>query len=56
MAAVLSFFTVLLAAHGPAKQVAKILPIEAVRGEQYSISMKKGEEPSFPDKGLRIPW
>ena len=37
MAAVLSFATVLLAAHGPAKQVAKILPIEAVRGEQYNI-------------------
>lgn len=43
MAAVLSFVTVLLAAHGPAKQVAKILPIEAVRGEQYSISMKKAK-------------
>ena len=39
MAAVLSFVTVLLAAHGPAKQVAKILPIEAVRGEQYSVSV-----------------
>lgn len=39
MSAVLSFITVLLAAYGPAKQVAKILPIEAVRGEQqYSIS------------------
>ena len=39
MAAVLSFVTVLLAAHGPAKQMSKILPIEAVRGEQYSIAM-----------------
>jgi len=39
MAAALSFVTVLLAAHGPAKQVAKILPIEAVRGEQYTISV-----------------
>ncbi len=39
MAAALSFATVLLAAHGPAKQVAKILPIEAVRGEQYTISV-----------------
>ena len=43
MAAVLSFVTVLLAAHGPAKQVAKIPPIEAVRGEQYSISVKKAK-------------
>ena len=39
MAAALSFVTVLLAAHGPAKQMSKILPIEAVRGEQYSIAM-----------------
>ncbi len=39
MAAVLSFVTVLLAAHGPAKQMSKVLPIEAVRGEQYSIAM-----------------
>ena len=39
MAAVLSFVTVLLAAHGPAKQMSKILPIEAVRREQYSIAM-----------------
>ena len=31
MAAVLSFVTVLLAAHGPAKQMSKVLPIEAVR-------------------------
>ncbi len=37
MAAVLSFVTVLLAAHGPAKQMSGILPIDAVRGEQYSI-------------------
>lgn len=43
MAAVLSFVTVLLAAHGPAKQMSKILPIEAVRGEQYSISVKKAK-------------
>ena len=43
MAAALSFVTVLLAAHGPAKQVAKILPIEAVRGEQYNIAMKKAK-------------
>ena len=43
MAAVLSFVAVLLAAHGPAKQVAKILPIEAVRGEQYSIAIKKAK-------------
>ena len=41
MAAALSFVTVLLAAHGPAKQMSKILPIEAVRGEQYSIAVKK---------------
>lgn len=47
IAAVLSFVTVLLAAHGPAKQVAKILPIEAVRGEQYSISMKKAKNHLF---------
>ncbi len=47
MAAVLSFVTVLLAAHGPAKQVAKILPIEAVRGEQYTISMKKAKNHPF---------
>ncbi|MDE6212952.1 MAG: ABC transporter permease [Lachnospiraceae bacterium] len=47
MAAVLSFVTVLLAAHGPAKQVAKILPIEAVRGEQYNISMKKAKNHPF---------
>ncbi len=39
MAAVLSFGTVLLAAHGPAKQMSKVLPIEAVRGEQYGIAM-----------------
>lgn len=39
MAAALSFVTVLLAAHGPAKQMSKILPIEAVRGEHYSIAM-----------------
>ena len=39
MAAVLSFVTVLIAAHGPAKQMSKVLPIEAVRGEQYGISM-----------------
>ncbi|MCM1154952.1 MAG: ABC transporter permease [Roseburia sp.] len=39
MAAALSFITVLLAAHGPAKQAAKILPIEAVRGEQHNVSM-----------------
>ena len=43
MAAVLSFVTVLLAAHGPAKQMSKVLPIEAVRGEQYSISVKKAK-------------
>ena len=43
MAAVLSFVTVLLAAHGPAKQMSKVLPIEAVRGEQYSISIKKAK-------------
>lgn len=47
MAAVLSFVTVLLAAHGPAKQVAKILSIEAVRGEQYNISMKKAKNHPF---------
>lgn len=41
MAAALSFVTVLLAAYGPAKQVVKILPIEAVRGEQYSISVRQ---------------
>ena len=39
MAAVLSFAMVLLAAHGPAKQMSKVLPIEAVRGEQYGIAM-----------------
>ena len=39
MAAVLSFVTVLLAAHGPARQMSRILPIEAVRGEQYSVSV-----------------
>ncbi len=39
MTAVLSFVTVLLAAQGPAKQMSKILPIQAVRGEQYSISV-----------------
>ena len=39
MAAVLSFVMVLLAAHGPAKQMSKVLPIEAVRGEQYGIAM-----------------
>ena len=43
MAAVLSFVMVLLAAHGPAKQMSKVLPIEAVRGEQYSISIKKAK-------------
>ena len=43
MAAVLSFVMVLLAAHGPAKQMSKVLPIEAVRGEQYSISVKKAK-------------
>ena len=43
MAAVLSFAMVLLAAHGPAKQMSKVLPIEAVRGEQYSISVKKAK-------------
>lgn len=43
MAAVLSFVTVLLAAHGPAKQMSEILPIDAVRGEQYNISMKKSK-------------
>lgn len=43
MAAVLSFVTVLLAARGPAKQMSKVLPIEAVRGEQYSISVKKAK-------------
>lgn len=43
MAAVLSFVTVLLAAHGSAKQMSKVLPIEAVRGEQYSISVKKAK-------------
>ena len=43
MAAVLSFVTVLLAAHGPAKRMSKVLPIEAVRGEQYSISVKKAK-------------
>ncbi len=49
MAAVLSFVTVLLAAHGPAKQVAKILPIEAVRGEQYTISVcRRGDTPKKP--------
>ncbi len=49
MAAVLSFVTVLLAAHGPAKQVAKILPIEAVRGEQYAISAcRRGGTPKKP--------
>lgn len=47
MAAALSFATVLLAAHGPAKQVAKILPIEAVRVEQYTISMKKAKNHPF---------
>ncbi len=47
MAAVLSFVMVLLAAHGPAKQVAKILPIEAVRGEQYNVSMKKAKSHPF---------
>jgi len=39
MAAVLSFVTVLLAAHGPAKQMSGILPIDAVRGEQYNMSL-----------------
>ena len=39
IAAVLSFVMVLLAAHGPAKQMSKVLPIEAVRGEQYGIAM-----------------
>lgn len=39
MAAVLSFVTVLLAAHGPTKRMSKVLPIEAVRGEQYSTAM-----------------
>ena len=39
MAAAFSFVMVLAAAHGPAKQMSKILPIEAVRGEQYSIAM-----------------
>ena len=43
MAAVLSFVTVLFAAHGPARQMSKVLPIEAVRGEQYSISVKKAK-------------
>ena len=43
MAAVLSFAMVLLAARGPAKQMSKVLPIEAVRGEQYSISVKKAK-------------
>jgi len=43
MAAVLSFITVLFAAHGPAKQMSGILPIDAVRGEQYNISMKKSK-------------
>ena len=59
MAAVLSFVTVLIAAHGPAKQVAKILPIEAVRGEQYSISVcrrsgtpKKAKNHPFLTRGF----
>lgn len=52
MAAVLSFVTVLLAAHGPAKQVAKILPVEAVRGEQYNISMKKAKNHPFLTRGF----
>ncbi len=46
MAAVLSFVTfvtVLLAAHRPAKQMSKVLPIEVVRGEQDSISVKKAK-------------
>ena len=43
IAAVFSFVMVLLAAHGPAKQMSKVLPIEAVRGEQYSISVKKAK-------------
>lgn len=47
MAAALSFVTVLLAAHGPAKQVAKILPIEAVRGEQHNVCMKKAKSHPF---------
>lgn len=43
MAAALSFVTVLFAAHGPAKQIVCLLPIEAVRGEKYSISLKKAK-------------
>ena len=39
MAAVLSFVTVLFAARGPARQMSKVLPIEAVRGEQCGIAM-----------------
>lgn len=38
IAAMLSFVTVLLAAHGPAKQMSGILPVEGVRGEQCGIS------------------
>nr|WP_300815922.1 ABC transporter permease [uncultured Acetatifactor sp.] len=41
MAAVISFATVLFAAYGPAKQMSGLSPIEAVRGEQNSISIKK---------------
>lgn len=44
MAAVmLSFGTVLLAASGPARQMAKLLPIDAIRDNHSSVSMKKSK-------------
>ena len=53
---ILSFLTVRLAASGPARQMGKLRPIEAVKESWSNPSLEKISKASNPEKVLWIPW